>query len=224
MEERSGAGRALIVYSSFEGAIPITRSVAVSGFVSTLAPTIDLAIEAMARNRYDIVVIAEQLVDDHGVSVIDRFVGAADGAPVLLGVVGADASVGVVLEPAQARPILGGGAVGAVEWGPLRMEMARRMAWWDGAPLRLTPKQFRLLYALAHARGAVCSVAELHEAIFGDVFLGDTERLAAHVRRVRALIELDTGHPAFLLTVRGEGFRLADRPQCAQLDEAAAVL
>ncbi|MGH2528107.1 MAG: winged helix-turn-helix domain-containing protein [Actinomycetota bacterium] len=36
------------------------------------------------------------------------------------------------------------------------------------------------------------------------------ERVFAHVRRIRRKIEADPAHPTFLLTVRGEGFRLSD--------------
>jgi two-component system response regulator RegX3 len=42
--------------------------------------------------------------------------------------------------------------------------------------------------------------------------IGDPERLFAHIRRIRKKIEPAPSHPAFLLTVRGEGFRLADPP------------
>ncbi len=37
-----------------------------------------------------------------------------------------------------------------------------------------------------------------------------------HVRRIRRLIELDPAHPVFLLTVRGEGFRLASQDQLSR--------
>jgi DNA-binding response OmpR family regulator len=224
MEAGQTTGRALIAYSSFERALAITRSVSRSGFVSTLAPTIELAIEAMGRTRYDVIVIAEELVDEHGMSLVERFHHDSGGASVLLGAVAADSSLGIVLEPSHWRPPSRAMRADVLEWGPLRLDAARRLAWWDGASLRLTPKQFRLLYALTRARGAVCSVEELHEAVFGDAFFGDTERISAHVRRVRCLIEDDTAHPSFLLTVRGEGFRLADRSHRVSADGVAALL
>jgi DNA-binding response OmpR family regulator len=36
------------------------------------------------------------------------------------------------------------------------------------------------------------------------------------VRRIRRLLEVDPAHPDFLLTVRGEGFRLAGQDELAR--------
>ena len=74
----------------------------------------------------------------------------------------------------------------------------------------MTRLQFRLLAALMGAEGGVLSRAELHRAIYDVAPVDDGERVVAHVRRIRQKIERDPSEPEFLLTVRGEGFRLAD--------------
>jgi DNA-binding response OmpR family regulator len=94
--------------------------------------------------------------------------------------------------------------------GPLALDVDRRTATWCERPLLLTKLQFRLLVALAVADGALVSRSDLHRALYGNAPVDDGERVVAHVRRVRDKIEPCPSQPEFLLTVRGEGFRLAD--------------
>lgn len=95
-------------------------------------------------------------------------------------------------------------------WGPLRLDPSRRLTCWHGRPIGLTSMQFRLLLVLLQAGGAVVSPVELSRRVWGTDLPHDTGRVVAHVRRIRRLLEPDPAHPRFLLTVRGEGFRLAD--------------
>jgi DNA-binding response OmpR family regulator len=96
-------------------------------------------------------------------------------------------------------------------WGPLRLDPGRRLACWQGRPVGVTSMQFRLLLALVQAGGAVVSPVELSRRVWGTEVAHDAERVVAHVRRIRRLLEPDPAHTRFLLTVRGEGFRLADQ-------------
>jgi two-component system, OmpR family, response regulator MtrA len=97
-----------------------------------------------------------------------------------------------------------------VHHGPLELDIDHRLARWHGETIDLTKLQFRLLVALATAEGALVSRADLHRALYGTAPIDDGERVVAHVRRIREKIEAEPSHPEFLLTVRGEGFRLAD--------------
>jgi DNA-binding response OmpR family regulator len=101
-------------------------------------------------------------------------------------------------------------------WGPLLLDRRRRRAFWVAREIALTAQQFRLLWTLSAAQGAVVTVAELSDRVYDGTVGDDRERLMGHVRRIRRLIEADPGHPTFLLTVRGEGFRLADPDQHGQ--------
>jgi DNA-binding response OmpR family regulator len=96
------------------------------------------------------------------------------------------------------------------QWGPLRLDPSRWDARWEGRPLHLTPMQFRMLLVMVQAAGAVVTPLELARPVWGTQIGEDTERVVAHVRRIRQLIEPDPAHPRFLLSVRGVGFRLAD--------------
>lgn len=215
----NGAGSVLLAFPTVDAAMRVTRSMVANGFASTLALTAEVALAAASTSRFDMVLVAREVVDRHGPSIIEALHEATGTPPVVV-----DAPNG---DTANGDTANGDGANGAVAtiaasmrgglrrtsslvWGPLRMDVDRRLAWWYGRSLPLTVKQFRLLRALMEARGALLSHDALHREVFGDVFLGDRDRLFAHVRRIRHLFEPDSAHPVFLLTVRGEGFRLAD--------------
>ncbi len=99
---------------------------------------------------------------------------------------------------------------GQLPWGPLHLDLGRREARWNGARVDLTPIQFRILAVLARARGAVVTKPELQREVWPWSAPDAGERLVAHIRRIRAKLERDPSKPTFLLTSRGEGFRLAD--------------
>ena len=47
------------------------------------------------------------------------------------------------------------------------------------------------------------------DAVWGENYYGYENTLMVHIRRVREKIEEDPSHPAWLLTVRGLGYKLA---------------
>jgi two-component system KDP operon response regulator KdpE len=96
-----------------------------------------------------------------------------------------------------------------VTWGPLELHVKARQARWSGRPLLLTPLQFRIMEVLARAAGAAVSADLLSSRIWGDHAFKDQHRLIAHIRRIRKKIESDPTRPVHLVSVRGEGYRLA---------------
>ena len=101
-----------------------------------------------------------------------------------------------------------------ISWGPLTIRPRLFEATMYGRRLSLSPLQLRLLTLLTAAGGEVVTRQQIAARVFGDSFDRSGDRLDAHVRRLRQLLEVDPAHPRFLLTVRGEGLRLAN------LDEA----
>ena len=99
---------------------------------------------------------------------------------------------------------------GELAWGGLQLDLRRRQARFDGDVIHLTPVQFRILAALVRARSGVLTKEELQAEAWPLSVPDDGERLVAHIRRIRAKLEPDPSRPRFLLTARGEGFRLAD--------------
>jgi DNA-binding response OmpR family regulator len=75
-----------------------------------------------------------------------------------------------------------------------------------GAPVALTPTEYRLLLELAENRGRVLSRERLLEDVWGYVWSGDTRLVDMHVGRLRAKIGPDA-----IETVRGAGYKLVRR-------------
>jgi DNA-binding response OmpR family regulator len=99
---------------------------------------------------------------------------------------------------------------GELAWSGLQLDVRRRQARFNGEVVHLTPVQFRILAALVRAKGGVLTKDELQAEAWPLSVPDDGERLVAHIRRIRAKLEPDPSRPRFLLTARGEGFRLAD--------------
>jgi two-component system, OmpR family, response regulator len=86
---------------------------------------------------------------------------------------------GVVLDPRRARVTL------------------------DGAPVKLTSHEFRVLSYLMHHRGRIVSQAELIEHIYAQDFDRDSNTVEVFIARLRRKLGA-----AFIETVRGLGYRI----------------
>jgi DNA-binding response OmpR family regulator len=78
-----------------------------------------------------------------------------------------------------------------------------------GQELRLTAREFDLLYFLASNRRRVFSREHLMERVWGYSAALDTGTVTVHVRRLREKIEDDPSVPRLLETVWGVGYRFA---------------
>ncbi len=94
--------------------------------------------------------------------------------------------------------------------GDLLLDLASGQVFRDGAPLSLTPIEFRLLVHLARHRGQVLSRAQIVAAVWGHAPDLDSEQAVnVHIRRLREKVELDASRPALIVTVPGQGYKLA---------------
>jgi two-component system, OmpR family, response regulator RegX3 len=104
-----------------------------------------------------------------------------------------------------------GGDEVPVEAAGVRVDRARHEVQVDGAPIELPPKEFELLgYLIEHA-GRVLTRGQLIDEIWGSDYVGDTKTLDVHIRRLRTRVEHDPKDPKRIQTVRGVGYRFADR-------------
>ncbi len=71
----------------------------------------------------------------------------------------------------------------------------------------LTPKQAELLELFMRHPGKVLTRKFIMKHVWDTDFLDDTRTLDVHIHWVRKAIELDTGLPQYLHTVRGVGYR-----------------
>ena len=77
-----------------------------------------------------------------------------------------------------------------------------------GQEVRLTPKEFELLFALASAPGRVFSREELMEKVWGRPSEGDMRTVDTHVKRLRHKLEERFAVPWSVATVWGVGYKL----------------
>jgi len=94
-------------------------------------------------------------------------------------------------------------------WGSLVLDPEGYTVSLRGAPLALTPSEYRLLHALMEAPGRVYSRDELLDRIHdrGEVVIDRV--VDVHVGKLRQKIEPEPSRPRYPLTVRGAGYKLA---------------
>ncbi len=78
-----------------------------------------------------------------------------------------------------------------------------------GLSLRLTAKEFDLLWFLARHPKQVFSRDQLMDRVWGYSAALDTGTVTVHVRRLREKVEDDPAHPRLLQTVWGVGYRFS---------------
>ena len=88
------------------------------------------------------------------------------------------------------------------------VDLERRTATRDTAPLHLTPIEFRLLAALARHLGMVVTHRQLLAEVWGPSHVGDTHYLRIYVKQLRDKLEPDPLRPRHLVTEIGVGYRL----------------
>jgi DNA-binding response OmpR family regulator len=91
--------------------------------------------------------------------------------------------------------------------GDLELDAAAREVTKAGRLLRLTAKEFDLLWFLASHPRRVFSRDQLMERVWGYEPAFDTGTITVHVRRLREKIEDDPSKPRHLETVWGVGYR-----------------
>ena len=92
--------------------------------------------------------------------------------------------------------------------GDLIVDPATHLVHAGDRQLELGRREFDLLYALVEMPGHVLSTEDLLERVWGSEFLGESQVVYVHVRRLREKIEEDPSDPQRILTVRGVGYKL----------------
>ena len=90
-----------------------------------------------------------------------------------------------------------------IQAGRLALDTRRMSATLDGAPLKLSPLEFRLLDCLAHNPGRAVSAGELAEQLYGLADTADANAIEALVTRLRRKVGAEV-----IETRRGFGYLL----------------
>ena len=96
-----------------------------------------------------------------------------------------------------------------IRQGGLVIDLGAHLVSRDGEPLRLTPKEFDLLAALASNGGRVMTHHKLLQLVWGPAHVDDVPYLRVFIGQLRQKLEPDPARPALILTEPGIGYRWA---------------
>jgi two-component system KDP operon response regulator KdpE len=105
----------------------------------------------------------------------------------------------------QARTVEGESPV--LRFGAVEVDLSRRVVLRHGAPVRLTPIEYRLLAALLANAGKVMTHRHLLRDVWGPAFVESSHYLRIYVSRLRQKLEDDPAQPHHFLTETGVGYR-----------------
>lgn len=93
--------------------------------------------------------------------------------------------------------------------GDLSIDYTRCEVRRDGAPVSLTPTEYKLLVCLARRAGRVMMPEELLRSVWGPEYGEETQHVRLYVSRLRRKIEPDPERPIHILTRTGIGYLFA---------------
>ncbi len=94
-----------------------------------------------------------------------------------------------------------------LRFGPVTVDLSRRVVERRGEPLHLTPIEYRLLTQLASQPDRVITHQQLLKAVWGPGHAEDTHYVRVHMANLRKKVEDDPSMPRHLLTEAGIGYR-----------------
>jgi phosphate regulon transcriptional regulator PhoB len=97
------------------------------------------------------------------------------------------------------------------EFKGLRIDMRSYEVTVDGRRVTLSPTEFKLLHFLSRNPGRVYSRDQILDRVWGDESFVEPRTVDVHIRRLRAQIEGDENSPTYIFTVRGVGYKFAER-------------
>ena len=97
-----------------------------------------------------------------------------------------------------------------VEVGGLSVDLVKRSVTKDGVRIKLTPKEYDLLVALARNAGRVLTHGQILTAVWGPAHKEDTQYLRVFIGQLRAKLETDPGAPRLIRTESGIGYRFGE--------------
>ena len=95
--------------------------------------------------------------------------------------------------------------VGGVHIDPGRHEVVVR-----GQTVDMRLKEFDLLMALVSNAGRVLTRDQLIDKVWGHDYVGETQTLDVHIKRLREKVEIDPSNPVLIVTIRGLGYKFND--------------
>lgn len=221
--------KVLVVDDDLELLSLVAYALRQAGFLALEAPTGERALELVAAERPDLLILDLNLPGIDGFEVCRRLRTGGDRTPVLMLTVrsaeesevqgleiGADDYLTKPFSPrtllARVRALLrrsGMEREGHVDAGEFALdETLRALRVAGNPPIRLTSLEFRLMQLLVANAGETVTAERLLRHVWGGRSYGDRQHLKQLVRRLRQKIEDDPADPKRICTESGIGYRL----------------
>ncbi len=225
------AGRILVVEDEDSISEPFAEALRRAGFEPLVTRTAAGALELAADAEPDLVMLDLSLPDGDGRDVCRELRRRSDVPIVMLTARGTemDRIVGLelgaddyVVKPFSAREVISriravlrrsssrnGSRERPLRVGDLELDPPARTARLAGEDLDLSRKEFDLLAELMANAGRVVKREDLMSKVWDVNWFGSTKTLDVHIGWLRRKLGEDPGHPRYIETVRGVGFRFA---------------
>jgi two-component system KDP operon response regulator KdpE len=224
-------GRLLLVDDEPQIVRAITPALTAAGYLVDTAATGEAALNAMASEPCDAMILDLGLPDMDGKEVIRRIREWSDAPIIVLSArdlesekiaaldLGADdfvnKPVGVGELLARVRASLRGrerrfAAQPSFKSGDLDISFPTRRVLVQGVEVRLTPREYDLLRMLARHAGRVVTHKQVITAVWGAEAHVDAQFVRVLVAQLRQKLEAEPSSPRIVLTEPGVGYRLAD--------------
>jgi DNA-binding response OmpR family regulator len=184
------------------------------------------ALDRLAVNRYDVVVLDRDLPGVHGDEVCRQIVASHSTSRVLMLTAASTVKqrvdgLGLGADDYLPKPFDFAELVARIralgrrpetvlppilESGDLTVDTSRRVATRAGRRLELSPKEFAVLECLLAANGRLVSAEELLESVWDELADPFTTTVKTTIRRLRAKL----GDPPLIHTVREAGYRIGE--------------
>ena len=97
---------------------------------------------------------------------------------------------------------------GGIRLGGLELDTQAKTLEVDGAPVRLTATEYRIVQFFMENPGHVFSASEIYEHVWNEPGFGVENTVMVHIRRIREKIEIDPKNPNYLKVVWGLGYKM----------------
>jgi DNA-binding response OmpR family regulator len=226
--------KVLVVDDDESLASMLAQYLAPHGLEVATTPSAERALQKIAGERFDVVVLDVMLPGLDGFGLLPRLRAVSDVPVLMLTARGEDTDRIVGLElgaddylakPFNPRELLARlralvrrerravGPAGAeapiLRFGSLEIDCGARTVRLDGEERPLTSYQFDLLRALAENAGRVMTRDEILRRVRGTGLEPFDRSIDVHISRIRAAVESDPRSPRRILTIRGVGYVFA---------------
>jgi two-component system KDP operon response regulator KdpE len=120
------------------------------------------------------------------------------------------------LRAALRREVRGAAPAAQLQFGALRVDLARRETQGPAGEVHLTPLEYRVLACLARHLGSIVMQRQLIREVWGPERQDDSRSLRVCIKNLRAKLEPDPRQPRYLITETGLGYRLRADEDTAQ--------